>query len=96
MTFIKEIESVRYFDFWGGAEQVANQINSRDDADKIWNDLDEYFSNFDEVPSETEVNDFVWFEAEDYLKNNFGIDLYSDDEDEEESENEKGDEEVDE
>lgn len=78
MTYTKEISSVRYFHFWGGAEDVANQINSRDDADEIWDDLDEYFDERTDTPSDTDVNDFVWFDAADWLKMIYNIDLYDD------------------
>jgi hypothetical protein len=79
MKWIKETDTVADFPFWDGASDVADQINSRLDADKIWNFIDSYFDNLNHIPAGYEVNNYLWFYAEDDIKEHLGIDIWDDD-----------------
>lgn len=58
MTIKAEIK-LHEFKFWGGAKEFANRL-SREEFDLI----EEYFEELGSTPTETEVNDFFWFEAD--------------------------------
>ena len=45
---------------WSGAEDTLNDIIDANKEDELMNLLEEVF--FDEIPTDTEVNDFLWFE----------------------------------
>lgn len=65
MIYHKEFD-VRTFNFWGGAKERIDLI--RDDKSKMdeLNILiEEYFVEY--IPSETELNDLVWFELDDFF-----------------------------
>ena len=47
---------------WGGAIDTLNRIEKLDLEDEFMQILEEVFC--DEVPTETEVNDFIWFEID--------------------------------
>lgn len=48
--------------FWSGARD--RWIDATDDQrERVWDLIQDIFT--DEIPSETEVNDFVWFECDD-------------------------------
>ena len=58
------------FEFWGGAVQVAADIDELENAAECWAYLDEMLDEFwvcRQHMSQTEVNDFVWFDAWDVL-----------------------------
>ena len=64
---------------WSGAVQVIEEIENQGREDEAMNLIEEMF--YDEVPDETDVNDFICFNIEDMLH------LYEEeDEDEEEDE----------
>ena len=70
---------------WSGAIDTLNRIEELGLEDEFMDVLEEYFDNIEEIPTETEVNDFIWFETDtinDMLVRNCD-DLF-DDEDEEE------------
>lgn len=52
------------FEFWGGAFEVAHHATEEQMA-AIEERLESIF--YDEIPSETEINDFVWFECDDIV-----------------------------
>jgi len=66
----KYIDSLVDFDrevgFWSGAKQVWEDLNDdqRAEAEQIFNDL--FYE--DESLSETEINDWVWFELPDLIR----------------------------
>lgn len=62
--------------FWSGARDRWNDATD-DQKERVWDRLNEWFS--DEIPSETEINDAVWFECDDIFNE-------KDDEDEDEFE----------
>ena len=86
MKVYKEIDSAEEFEFWSGAVATYNNIVNADKEDEFWDLLEETFSD-SECVSETELNDFVWFERE-YIYNLLGLDengkLIEDEEDDEE------------
>lgn len=65
------------FEFWSGAIDVAKQINERDDSSEIWQILQSYLEECGDDMDETYINDFIWFEAVDYLKDSLGINIYA-------------------
>ncbi len=48
--------------FWAGARDRWNDATD-DQKERVWERLNEWFS--DEIPSETDINDAVWFECDD-------------------------------
>jgi len=55
---------------WSGAEDTLNDIIDANKEDEFMDFLEMVFC--DEVPSDTEVNDFIWFERE-YIYENIGL-----------------------
>lgn len=50
---------------WGGAIDTLNTINEWNKENELISHLEEIFgSYFDNVPTMTEVNDYLWFEDE--------------------------------
>lgn len=67
MEYIVE-KRIEDFEFWGGAIQIAKMINEFDNADECWDVLEETVKNWGELPTKTEINDFIWFDALDWLR----------------------------
>ena len=63
---------------WDGAVQVIEEIEKQGREDEAMSLIEEVF--YDEVPDETDVNDFIWFDIEDMLH------LYDEEDDEEDEE----------
>ena len=55
---------------WSGAVDTIADIQNANKEDEFMNFLEEVFC--DEVPTDTEVNDFIWFER-DYIYENIGL-----------------------
>ena len=72
MRVYKEIDSAEKFGFWSGAVSTYNNIVDADKENEFWDLLEEIFSDREYV-SETEINDFIWFER-DYIYNLLGLD----------------------
>ena len=45
---------------WSGAVDTLNTISKHDKEDEFMQYLEEVF--YDDIPTKTEVNDFIWFE----------------------------------
>ena len=61
------------FEFWGGATEVAKYLDDDDFAV-----IENYFLEcYDEYLTETEINDFVWFE-DDYIAELLDYDDFED------------------
>lgn len=62
MQYVKDFSDG--FEFWAGAKDKVNTIIKIDnDAyDEMLEYIENYFDGIDETPTETEINDFVWFE----------------------------------
>lgn len=56
---------------WSGALDTLKDIEEADKEDELMYFLEEIFA--DTTPTETEVNDFLWFER-DYIYENLGLD----------------------
>ena len=56
---------------WSGALDTLNDIEEADKEDELMYLLEEIFT--DTIPTETEVNDFLWFER-DYIYESLGLD----------------------
>ena len=56
---------------WSGALDTLKDIEEADKEDELMYFLEEIFA--DTTPTETEVNDFLWFER-DYIYKNLGLD----------------------
>lgn len=65
-----ELNSLDDFNAWSGGLDTLDDVR---DADKI-EQLDELFQElfYSEIPTETEVNDWLWFER-DYIYESLGI-----------------------
>lgn len=56
---------------WSGGKDTLDDIFEHDKEEELMNLLEEVF--FDEIPSDTEVNDFLWFER-DMIYEHCGLD----------------------
>ena len=56
---------------WSGALDTLKDIEEADKEDELMYFLEDIF--YDTTPTETEVNDFLWFER-DYIYENLGLD----------------------
>ncbi len=56
---------------WSGALDTLKDIEEADKEDELMYFLEEIFA--DTTPTETEVNDFLWFER-DYIYESLGLD----------------------
>ena len=83
------IERDGWYDYkenaWGGAISTLNKVAEQGREDEAVDIIEEYMSEdvLGYIPSETEVNDFIWFNLSDIMH------LYDEDDDEEEEEEEE-------
>ena len=79
--WIKEDYSFGYLqkNVWSGAVDTMRTIENEGKEDSLMNLLCEVFG-YDDIPTLTQVNDFLWFER-DFIYENLGI---AEEEDEEE------------
>ena len=72
MEIRKEINDFYALDdmVWSGAVDTITGIQNANKEDEFMNFLEAVFC--DEVPTDTEVNDFIWFER-DYIYENLGL-----------------------
>lgn len=70
---------------WGGAISTLNEIEEQGREEEAMNIIGYYFSEdrLGYIPSETEVNDFIWFSLSDIML------LYDEDEDDYKEEEEE-------
>lgn len=59
------------YNSWSGALDTLKDIEEADKEDELMDFLEEIFNG--EIPTETEVNDFLWFER-DYIYESLGLD----------------------
>ena len=87
------IEKNDWYDYkesaWGGAISTLNDVEEQDREEEAIEIIEEYMSEdtLGYIPSETEVNDFIWFNLSDIMH------LYDEDDDEEKDDEEYEDEE---
>ena len=83
------IEKNDWYDYkesaWGGAISILNEVEAQDRENEAVEIIEEYMSEdvLGYIPSETEVNDFIWFNLPDIMH------LYDEDDDEEEEDDEE-------
>lgn len=65
MFYVKKIFDNYNFEFWDGA---ANRMDNatQEQKEQVFRRLVEVFTG--ETPTETEVNDYVWFECDDIFE----------------------------
>lgn len=84
MVYSKEF-SVDTFPFWSGAKDTIKDVQTASKMDELQSLIEEQFADSETPPTETEINDFVWFER-DFIYNRLGLDengeLHDEDEDE--------------
>ncbi len=87
ITIKKEIETFTelYQNSWSGAIDVLDEIMNQDREDEAFSIIEDYMNDCcnDEIPTDTEVNDFIWFELADIMN------LYEDDDSDEDEEAEE-------
>ena len=73
MKIMKEYDFEElYKDSWSGAINTLDTIMENDMENELMEHLEDIFS--DQIPTETEVNDYLWFES-DYIYECLGIDV---------------------
>ena len=74
---------------WGGAISTLNEVEAQDKENEAIEIIEEYMSEdvLGYIPSETEVNDFIWFNLPDIMH------LYDEDDDEDGNNDEDDEEE---
>lgn len=73
MKIMKEYDFEElYKDSWSGAINTLDTIMKNDMENELMEHLEDIFS--DQIPTETEVNDYLWFES-DYIYECLGIDV---------------------
>ena len=76
IKIVQEVE-LEYFEAWSGGLQVLNAINEHDRSLEMLEVLESVLSGDEETANTTtQVNDFLWFDAEDIIQEHFGIDLF--------------------
>ena len=86
------VEKNDWYDYkesaWGGALNVLDEIEAQDKENEAVEIIEEYMSEdvLGYIPSETEVNDFIWFNLSDimHLYDEDGEDNEEEEEDDEE------------
>lgn len=56
-------ESIHNFQFWSGAEDTIAEL-TMDEMNSLEELIEEMLYYGDELPTDTEINDFVWFERD--------------------------------
>lgn len=74
---------------WSGAVDTLETIEEKGKEEELMQLLEE---NFSDIPTDTEVNDFLWFE-DDYIFEQLGINEDEDEDDEDEDDDEEEEEE---
>lgn len=70
MIYSKDF-SVDSFEFWSGGKDTVDDVRRAEKMDELQELIEEQFS--DRIPSDTEINDFVWFERG-YIYSQLGLD----------------------
>ena len=55
---------INTFQFWAGAKDRIESA-SDEQIEKVAERIEEYFNCGGEIPTETQINDLVWFECDD-------------------------------
>lgn len=68
MKYRKEANSIDDFEWWSGAKDRIEDVRSLPEAaqKEFWDFVEGMFEG--ETPTATELNDFVWFECDDFIE----------------------------
>ena len=72
MVYSKEF-SVDSFYFWSGAKDTVKDVREARKMDELQSLIEERFADSETPPTETEINDFVWFDRG-YIYSRLGLD----------------------
>ena len=72
MVYSKDF-SVDSFGFWSGAKDTVKDVREAKKMDELQSLIEERFADNEMPPTETEINDFVWFERG-YIYSQLGLD----------------------
>ena len=72
MKYTNEFD-INTFKFWSGAKDTITDIQRAGKLEELGALIEEVFGDNEEPPSETAINDFVWFER-DFIYENLGLD----------------------
>lgn len=80
--------SLENFEAWSGGKDTLEVLIDKGDCDAVEELINETFADSEEMPTETTINDFLWFER-DFIAQHLGYDdwdsyEYGDDDDDEE------------
>lgn len=56
-------ETIHNFPFWSGAKDTIEEL-TYDEMNSLEQLIEEIFDGRDELPTDTEINDFVWFDRD--------------------------------
>lgn len=68
MVFKVDMDA-RQFEFWSGAKDTIkalreyDEVHNTDLEDQLYDELDEIFSDEDNMMTDTAINDYVWFDV---------------------------------
>lgn len=65
--------SVDSFEFWSGAKDTVEDVRRAGKMDELQSLIEEQFAADETPPTETTINDFVWFERE-FIYGRLGLD----------------------
>ena len=80
------------FPFWSGACDTIKDVREAGKMDELGSLIEEVLGISDEIPTDTQINDFVWFDR-DMIYERLGLDENGQSKDEGEDEDEDEDEE---
>lgn len=84
MVYSREF-SVDSFEFWSGGKDTVDDVRRAGKMDELQSLVEEQFADNETPPTETAINDFVWFERK-FIYSRLGLDengeLPDEDEDE--------------
>lgn len=85
-----------YSNSWSGAIDTLNDIARTHKTEELMNLLEEVFDADEEMPTATNINDFIWFER-DYIYECLGLDetggeIPTDDDEDDDEDNDEEDE----
>lgn len=72
MVYSKDF-SVDSFEFWSGAKDTVEDVRKAGKMDDLQSLIEEVFADNETPPTETAINDFVWFERE-FIYSRLGLD----------------------
>lgn len=72
MVYSKDF-SVDSFEFWSGAKDTVEDVRKAGKMDDLQSLIEEVFADSETPPTETAINDFVWFERE-FIYSRLGLD----------------------